>query len=194
MLYMCGLWIMHSNSLHFKANPFRGNTQLTFQRHWKKINERRHLCFGQSQPTDKSNNSKNVTNLSFHLLPVTIPGQNWFFSVMIIFTNNVNISCVLPVDPALAQSDSSTGNVPRSRASSRVGSNDDDAPTTPPPCIFAAHVSKTSSSTKSLSMLDYPRYMAHLLATEELTPLSSPGASSTETSPTIKVNVSHACR
>uniref|UniRef100_A0A8C4ENX9 Testis expressed 2, like n=1 Tax=Dicentrarchus labrax TaxID=13489 RepID=A0A8C4ENX9_DICLA len=47
-------------------------------------------------------------------------------------------------------------------------------------------VSKTSSSTRGLSVLDYPRYMAHLLATEELTPLSSPGASSTETSPTVK--------
>uniref|UniRef100_A0A8C2WXD0 Testis expressed 2, like n=1 Tax=Cyclopterus lumpus TaxID=8103 RepID=A0A8C2WXD0_CYCLU len=35
-------------------------------------------------------------------------------------------------------------------------------------------------------------YMARLLATEEMTPLSSPGASSTETSPTIKGNVSPA--
>lgn len=102
--------------------------------------------------------------------------------------------CILPGDPVLAQSDSSTDNAPRSTASSRVGSNDDEAPPTPPPCIFAAHVSKTSSSTKSLSMLDYHRYMAHLLTTEELTPLSSPGAISTETSPTIKVNVSRACR
>ncbi|XP_076616867.1 testis-expressed protein 2 isoform X2 [Chaetodon auriga] len=86
-------------------------------------------------------------------------------------------------NPALAQSVSASGNVP----SNRMGSSDDDAPSTPPPSSSAAHVSKTSSSTRG-SVLDYPRYMARLLATEELTPLSSPGASSTETSPTIKAN------
>ncbi|KAE8284435.1 Testis-expressed protein 2 Transmembrane protein 96 [Larimichthys crocea] len=89
-------------------------------------------------------------------------------------------------DPALAQS--ASGNVPGSRGSSRVGSSDDDGPTTPPPCISAAHVNKTSSSTRALSVLDYPRYMARLLAAEEFTPISSPGAGSTETSPTIKGN------
>ncbi|KAM9336299.1 LOW QUALITY PROTEIN: testis-expressed protein 2 [Symphorus nematophorus] len=91
-------------------------------------------------------------------------------------------------DPAEGQSVSAPGNVPSSRGPSRVGSSDDDAPSSPPPCISATHVSKTSSSTRGLSVLDYPHYMARLLATEELTPLSSPGASSTETSPTIKVN------
>ncbi|XP_035515225.1 testis-expressed protein 2 [Morone saxatilis] len=91
-------------------------------------------------------------------------------------------------DNALAQSVSTSGNVPSSRGPSRVGSSEDDAPSTPPPCMSAAHVCKTSSSTRGLSVLDYPRYMAHLLATEELTPLSSPGASSTETSPTVKAN------
>ncbi|XP_059179986.1 testis-expressed protein 2 [Centropristis striata] len=92
-------------------------------------------------------------------------------------------------DPAPAQSVSVQGNVPTSRGSSRVGSSDDDAPFAPPvPCIPAAPVGQTSSSTRGLSLLDYPGYMARLLATEELTPLSSPGASSTETSPTIKGN------
>ncbi|TMS21871.1 Testis-expressed protein 2 [Larimichthys crocea] len=73
-------------------------------------------------------------------------------------------------------------------APAEVGSSDDDGPTTPPPCISAAHVNKTSSSTRALSVLDYPRYMARLLAAEEFTPISSPGAGSTETSPTIKGN------
>ncbi|XP_044035392.1 testis-expressed protein 2 isoform X2 [Siniperca chuatsi] len=92
-------------------------------------------------------------------------------------------------NPALAQSVSASGNVPSSRGSSIVGSSDDDAPFTPPvPCIPAAHVSQTSSSTRGLTLLDYPGYMARLLATEELTALSSTGASSTETSPTIKGN------
>ncbi|XP_049916433.1 testis-expressed protein 2 [Epinephelus moara] len=90
-------------------------------------------------------------------------------------------------DPALAQSVTNQSNIPSSRGSSRVGSSDDDAPFTPPiPCIPAAPISQTSSSTRGLSLLDYPGYMARLLATEELTPLSSPGACSTETSPTIK--------
>lgn len=117
-------------------------------------------------------------------------GKKGNFSI-IIFTNQVNVSVlILPGDPALAQS--ASGNVPGSRGSSRVGSSDDDGPTTPPPCISAAHVNKTSSSTRALSVLDYPRYMARLLAAEEFTPISSPGAGSTETSPTIKGNVSHA--
>ncbi|XP_039991944.1 testis-expressed protein 2 [Xiphias gladius] len=94
-----------------------------------------------------------------------------------------------PGDPAPAQSVCASANIPSSRGSSRVGSSDDDAPGTPPvPCILAAHVSQTFSSTRGLSLLDYPSYMARLLATEDMTPLSSPGASSTETSPTIKGN------
>lgn len=106
-----------------------------------------------------------------------------------ILTNQV--SCVLPGDPA--QSVCSTSNVPSSRGSSRVGSSDDDAPSTPPfPCTHADHVSHTSSNIRGLSLLDYPSYMTRFLAAEEMTPLSSPGASSTETSPTIKGSVSHA--
>ncbi|KAM8836993.1 testis-expressed protein 2 isoform 2-T2 [Spinachia spinachia] len=69
--------------------------------------------------------------------------------------------------------------VPSSRAGS---SGDDDAapPTTPVAC----------GSTRGLPPLDYPSYMARLLAAEEATPPWSPGASSTETSPTIKGNCS----
>uniref|UniRef100_A0A8D3A9K5 Testis expressed 2, like n=1 Tax=Scophthalmus maximus TaxID=52904 RepID=A0A8D3A9K5_SCOMX len=97
-------------------------------------------------------------------------------------------------DPALAQSVCVSGNTPSNRGSSRVGSGEDDAPCTAPlpTCMSAAHVSQTFSSTRNLSLLDYPSYMARLLATEEITPLSSPGAGSTETSPTIRGNVSHA--
>ncbi|XP_023285009.1 testis-expressed protein 2-like isoform X1 [Seriola lalandi dorsalis] len=92
-------------------------------------------------------------------------------------------------DPAPAQSVCASGNIPSSRGSSRVGSSDEDAPCTPPiPCVPAAHVNQTSSSTRGLSLLDYPSYMARLLAAEEMSPLSSPGASSTETSPTLKGN------
>ncbi|XP_034716305.1 testis-expressed protein 2 [Etheostoma cragini] len=88
-------------------------------------------------------------------------------------------------DPALAPSVNVQGNVPSSRGSSC----EDDAPFTPPvPCIPAAPVSQTSSSTGGLSLLDYPGYMARLLATEQFTPLSRSGASSTATSPTINEN------
>ncbi|MEQ2192189.1 hypothetical protein XENOCAPTIV_008281 [Xenoophorus captivus] len=72
--------------------------------------------------------------------------------------------------------------VPRSRGLGRVGSSDEDAPSTPPAsCIPAA----PSSNTKGL---DYHSYMSRILAADEMTPLSSPGASSAETSPTIKAN------
>ncbi|MEQ2174523.1 hypothetical protein GOODEAATRI_008806 [Goodea atripinnis] len=72
--------------------------------------------------------------------------------------------------------------VPRSRGLSRVGSSDEDAPSTPPAsCIPAA----PSSTTRGL---DYHSYMSRILAADEMTPLSSPGASSAETSPTIKAN------
>ncbi|XP_070708177.1 testis-expressed protein 2 [Pempheris klunzingeri] len=92
-------------------------------------------------------------------------------------------------DQAPAQGVCASGNIPGSRGSSRVGSSDDDAPSTPPVhCIPAAPVSQTSSSTRGLSLLDYTGYMARLLATEEATPLSSTGASSSETSPTISGN------
>ncbi|KAM9837987.1 testis-expressed protein 2 [Aulostomus maculatus] len=88
-------------------------------------------------------------------------------------------------DPVLSQSINAQGQVPSSRGSSRVGSSDDDAPSTPPlPSIPAAH----HSSTRGPSLLDYSGYMSRLLAAEELPTLSSPGASSTETSPSIKGN------
>ncbi|XP_022077069.1 testis-expressed protein 2 isoform X1 [Acanthochromis polyacanthus] len=73
--------------------------------------------------------------------------------------------------------------VPSSRGSSRVGSSDEDAPSTPPVASMSA---APSSNTRGLSVFDYPSYMARLLAAEEPTPLSSPGASSTEASPTIR--------
>ncbi|XP_068439916.1 testis-expressed protein 2 [Clinocottus analis] len=101
----------------------------------------------------------------------------------------VSRSGIVPGDPAVAQSVAAQGNVPSSRGCSRVGSSEDEAPfTSPVPCVPAAPLSQTSSSSRGLSLLDYPSYMARLLATEEVTPLSSPGAGSTETSPTIKVN------
>ncbi|XP_053197089.1 testis-expressed protein 2 [Scomber japonicus] len=81
------------------------------------------------------------------------------------------------------------GNVPSSRGSSRVGSSDEDTPSTPTVPNPTTYINQTSSNTRGLSLLDYPCYMARLVAVEELTPLSSPGASSTETSPTIKGNV-----
>lgn len=93
--------------------------------------------------------------------------------------NKVTMTYILPGDSAPAQNLSSAGSV----TSSTVGSKEDGAPNTPP-------VSRPSTSTRGLSMRDYHHYMAGLLTPEELTPLSSPGASSTETSPTIKGNVS----
>jgi len=78
-----------------------------------------------------------------------------------------------------------------SKGPSLVGSSEDEIPSTPPaPCISAA----PSAGTRGLPALNYTSYMARLLAAEELTPLSSPGASSTEASPTIRGNVRHACR
>lgn len=98
------------------------------------------------------------------------------------------MSRILSGEPALVQSVSSTANV----SSSTVGSADDDALTATPPCATEAHLSKTSTSMRSPSLLEYTHYMARLLATEEMTPVSSPGASSTETSPTFKGGVSQA--
>ncbi|XP_054624406.1 testis-expressed protein 2 isoform X2 [Dunckerocampus dactyliophorus] len=94
-------------------------------------------------------------------------------------------------DPVLSQSISGHGDIPCSRDStSRVGSSGDDAPTTPPvsstPAAPLSHAS--GSTTRGLSLLDYPEYMSRLLATEDLPPLSSPGVGSTETSPNLKGN------
>lgn len=113
---------------------------------------------------------------------------NSFYATAFV-TNQVSIGCNLPGDPASALN--SAGLVLSSSASSTEGNNADD-PGTLGTGISAAHVSKPSAATKVLSVLDYHHYMTHLLATEETTPLSSPGASSLETSPTIKGSVSQA--
>ncbi|KAM6951064.1 testis-expressed protein 2 [Aplochiton taeniatus] len=65
-----------------------------------------------------------------------------------------------------------------SRGPSRVGSSEDDSPSSPP---FPSN--NQTSSSRGPAALDYPSYMARLLATEQLSPLSSPEDSSTETSP-----------
>uniref|UniRef100_A0A8C5N6M3 Testis-expressed protein 2-like n=1 Tax=Gouania willdenowi TaxID=441366 RepID=A0A8C5N6M3_GOUWI len=77
---------------------------------------------------------------------------------------------------------------PNSRGSSRIGSSEEDAPTTLQfSCISAA----PSGNNKCCSLPDYHSYMATcVLAAEESTPLSSPGVSSTEESPTLKDHVS----
>lgn len=97
------------------------------------------------------------------------------------------MSCILSGEPALVQSVSSTA-----MPDSTVGGSDNDALAATPPCATEAHLSKTSTSMRSPALLEYTHYMARLLATEELTPVSSPGASSTETSPTFKGGVSQA--
>lgn len=67
-----------------------------------------------------------------------------------------------------------------------MGSSDENMPSPPP--TNACH---TSSSIRGLSLSDYPGYMMRFLSAEEMTPISSPGACSTETSPTIKGSVCH---
>uniref|UniRef100_A0A673AMQ6 Testis expressed 2, like n=1 Tax=Sphaeramia orbicularis TaxID=375764 RepID=A0A673AMQ6_9TELE len=54
--------------------------------------------------------------------------------------------------------------------------------------LYKFNVSQAYSTARGLSVQDYTHYMARLLTMEELTPLSIPGASSAEASPTIKVN------
>ncbi|XP_015232560.1 PREDICTED: testis-expressed sequence 2 protein-like [Cyprinodon variegatus] len=76
-------------------------------------------------------------------------------------------------------------NVPGCNGSSGMGSSDEDAPSTPPASCFPAGPSRT---TRGLAALNYHSYMAQLLAAEEITPLSSPGAGSAEASPTIRAN------
>uniref|UniRef100_A0A3Q1BJ34 Testis expressed 2, like n=1 Tax=Amphiprion ocellaris TaxID=80972 RepID=A0A3Q1BJ34_AMPOC len=83
---------------------------------------------------------------------------------------------------------SRSGTLIISRGSSRVGSSDEDAPSTPPVASISA---APSSNTRGLSVFDYPSYMARLLAAEDPMPLCSPGASSTEASPTIRGNVNY---
>lgn len=104
----------------------------------------------------------------------------------------MSVSYTLPGDAASALNSSSASHPLSSVASSTEGNNDADDPSTLAPDSCAAHVRKPSATTKVLSMLDYHRYMTHLLAIEETTPLSSPGAGSLETSPTIKGSVSQA--
>uniref|UniRef100_A0A3Q2DGG7 SMP-LTD domain-containing protein n=1 Tax=Cyprinodon variegatus TaxID=28743 RepID=A0A3Q2DGG7_CYPVA len=77
-------------------------------------------------------------------------------------------------------------NVPGCNGSSGMGSSDEDAPSTPPASCFPAGPSRT---TRGLAALNYHSYMAQLLAAEEITPLSSPGAGSAEASPTIRANI-----
>ncbi|KAF3704619.1 Testis-expressed protein 2 Transmembrane protein 96 [Channa argus] len=91
-------------------------------------------------------------------------------------------------DHALEQSICALGNVPSGRSSPRVGNSDDeDGPSTPPfSCMHTAHVSHTSSNTRGHLLLDYHSYMARFLTAEQMSPLPSPGLSSTETSPTNK--------
>ncbi|XP_057682066.1 testis-expressed protein 2 isoform X2 [Corythoichthys intestinalis] len=91
-----------------------------------------------------------------------------------------------PGDPVLSQAISSHSDIPCSRGSSRVGSSEDDAPSTP--AVPLSQTSFCSSTTRGLSLLDYPLYMSRLLATEESLPLSSPGVGSAETSPNLKGN------
>ncbi|KAM9425882.1 testis-expressed protein 2 [Pholidichthys leucotaenia] len=69
---------------------------------------------------------------------------------------------------------------------SRMGSSDDDAPSTPP---VHSNSAAPSTSTKGHSTVDYDAYLAHLMAAEESTPLSSPGAGSAEASPTCTCNL-----
>lgn len=114
---------------------------------------------------------------------------NSFYATMVYVPNQVSVGYHLPSDPASALN--SAGLVVSSIASSTEG-NDADDPSTLSSGVAAAHVSELSAATKVLSGLDYHHYMTHLLATEETTPLSSPGASSLETSPTIKGSVSQA--
>lgn len=94
-----------------------------------------------------------------------------------------------PGDPASALN--SAGLVLSSIASSTEGNDANDPSTLGSDSSAAPHVSKPSAAaTKVLSVLDYHHYMTRLLATEETTPLSSPGASSLEASPTTKGSVS----
>lgn len=71
-----------------------------------------------------------------------------------------------------------------------MGSSEDDGPSVP--AVSLSQTSSGSSTARGLSLLDYPGYMSRLLATEDLVPLSSPGVGSTQTSPSLKGNVSHA--
>lgn len=105
----------------------------------------------------------------------------------------LNISYTFSGDAASALNVSSADHVPSSVAFSTEGNHDDvDDPSTLPSDISAAHASKPPATTKVQSGLDYHHYMTQLLATEEITPFFSSGASSLETSPTIKGSVSQA--
>lgn len=111
------------------------------------------------------------------------------FYAMTFVTNQAGVCYNLIGDPASAVN--SAGLVLSRIASSTEGDDADD-PSALGSGISAAHVGKPSDATKVLSALDYYHYMTHLLAAEETTPLSSPGASSLETSPTIKGSVCQA--
>ncbi|KAM3592666.1 uncharacterized protein V6R79_023080 [Siganus canaliculatus] len=144
-----------------------------------------------SEPTSPHQSSFNTTTATLYLFGRTgREKEEWFRHFLLASVDpeegkqRPDARCVSRSgDPALVQTSSILHHEPTSRGPSRVGSSDDDTPSTPP-----ITSSRTTAGSRGLSALDYPRYMARLLATEELTPLSSPAASSTETSPTIKGN------
>lgn len=68
MPYTCGLWITCSNSLHFKADPFRGNrqiSQLTGQRHQKKTSNASQAPSLFWRIVEKRCNRKHITHIYF---------------------------------------------------------------------------------------------------------------------------------
>jgi len=68
---VCGLWITCSNSLHFKTNPFRGNTEMLFV----DMTRKRLLCFEVKWEYIET------LCILFDLSSVTPPfGEIWLFS------------------------------------------------------------------------------------------------------------------
>ncbi|XP_028991052.1 testis-expressed protein 2 [Betta splendens] len=82
----------------------------------------------------------------------------------------------------------SSSSDPGGQALSQMSSGEENVPSPPP--TNACH---GSSSIRGLSLSDYPSYMMRFLTAEDMTPISSPGASSAETSPTIKGSVQCTC-
>ncbi|XP_029312355.1 testis-expressed protein 2 [Cottoperca gobio] len=145
---------------------------------------------GAEPASPQQSSSKHVHDLPMTLYLFGRTGrekEEWFRHFLLVSTDTERGKDRERQKPGRCESRSGdTALAPSVTAQGNVGSSDDDAPFTPPAsCIPAAPVCQTSSSTWGLSMLDYPGYMARLLATDESTPLSSPGGSgSAETSPT----------
>ncbi|XP_046888667.1 testis-expressed protein 2 [Hypomesus transpacificus] len=99
--------------------------------------------------------------------------------------------CAVRSAVSVAGSASPPGDTPGSMGCSRLGSTEEEASLAP--TIPTLPQTQTSRSIRGPPLLDYPSYMARLLAVEQPSPLASPGSTSPEASPTATAEEKCTC-